>query len=294
MAIDVSRRGFVGGSAALAGGVALGGPMSALARASRARARRSRSYGYGQLRPTPEIDSGTVYLELPPGFKYRLISRQGDPMDDGNPTPGIFDGMAAYPGRGGTHDPDPQPREPLARRRDHGAGADRQALRPGRQRPRRQHQAGGRQRPPAGGELRGARRHAHQLRRRRHAVGHVDHLRGDLQLRLDREQRHARHRRAARLLLRGRRRRQRPGERRSRSSTAGRFSHEAVAWSTARSTRPRTAATRASTASSRAPAERPATWRRFGGKLEALVVQRAGRTSTSTPPTRARPTRSSG
>ena len=48
-------------------------------------------------------------------------------------------------------------------------------------------------RPRAGGGLRRARRHPHQLRRRRAAVEHLDHLRGDLQLRLGRDQRHARH-----------------------------------------------------------------------------------------------------
>jgi uncharacterized protein len=101
MAIDVSRRGFVGGSAAVAGGLALGGPMSALARRA-SEDRRARGGGYGRLRPTREIDSGEIYLELPAGFSYRLISRQNDPMDDGNPTPGIFDGMAAYPGPGGS------------------------------------------------------------------------------------------------------------------------------------------------------------------------------------------------
>jgi uncharacterized protein len=97
MAIDVSRRTFVGGSAAVASGVVLGGPMSALAQRSQA-GQQTRSYGYGPLQPTPELDSGEVYLELPRGFRYRIISRQNDPMDDGSPTPGIFDGMAAYPG----------------------------------------------------------------------------------------------------------------------------------------------------------------------------------------------------
>ena len=101
MAIDVTRRRFVEGSAAVAGGVALGGPMSALAKRS-GRGTRARSFGYGPLQPTPELDSGEVYLELPPGFKYRLISKQNDVMDDGKPTPGIFDGMAAYEGRGGS------------------------------------------------------------------------------------------------------------------------------------------------------------------------------------------------
>ncbi len=101
MAIDVTRRRFVGGSAAVAGGVALGGPMSALAKRS-GRGSRARAVGYGPLQPTPDEDTGTVYLDLPEGFRYRVISTQGQTMDDGSPCPGIFDGMAAYPGRGNT------------------------------------------------------------------------------------------------------------------------------------------------------------------------------------------------
>jgi len=101
MAIELTRRRFVKGSAAVGGGIALGGPLSALA-AQTAEGAQRRAIGYGPLRPTPEEDSGTVYLELPRGFRYRLISRQSQPMSDGNPTPGIFDGMAAYPGRGGS------------------------------------------------------------------------------------------------------------------------------------------------------------------------------------------------
>ena len=34
---------------------------------------------------------------LPPGFNYQIISRQGQIMSDGQPTPGIFDGMGAFP-----------------------------------------------------------------------------------------------------------------------------------------------------------------------------------------------------
>jgi uncharacterized protein len=98
MAVDVTRRRFVHGSAAVGGGIALGGPFAALA----SRADAAPAVGYGPLQPTPELDSGEVYLELPPRFKYRIISRQNDPMDDGNPTPGIFDGMAAYKGKHGT------------------------------------------------------------------------------------------------------------------------------------------------------------------------------------------------
>src|SRR5687767_2942828 len=101
MAVDVTRRRFTQGSVAVGGGLALAGPLSALA-ARTAEGRVRRSAGYGPLTPTPEEDSGRAYIALPPGFRYRVISRQNDAMDDGNPTPGIFDGMAAYRGPNGS------------------------------------------------------------------------------------------------------------------------------------------------------------------------------------------------
>lgn len=46
--------------------------------------------GYGMLRPAgPE-------LALPRDFTYTVLSRTGAPMSDGHPTPGAFDGMAAF------------------------------------------------------------------------------------------------------------------------------------------------------------------------------------------------------
>jgi uncharacterized protein len=102
MTLDMTRRRFVEGSAAVGGGLAIAGPLSALAAQTAEARRRPRDVGYGNLAPVPEIDSGIEYLELPQGFQYRLINRAGDPMTTGGPTPGIFDGMAAYPGRGGT------------------------------------------------------------------------------------------------------------------------------------------------------------------------------------------------
>ncbi len=102
MSVQLTRRRFVEGSAALGAGLTLGGPISALAARSKNTKASRRTVGYGQLAPTPERDTGVEWLELPPGFRYRIISRQGEPMDDGNPTPGIFDGMAAYDGPGST------------------------------------------------------------------------------------------------------------------------------------------------------------------------------------------------
>jgi uncharacterized protein len=40
-------------------------------------------------------------LDLPPGFKYQVISRMGDPMDDGLRVPGAPDGMGAFEGKNG-------------------------------------------------------------------------------------------------------------------------------------------------------------------------------------------------
>ena len=99
-ATELTRRRFLEGSAVVGGGLALAGPLSAL-RAASAHGRVSRAPAYGPLRATPEIDTGVEWLELPKGFRYRVISKQGEMMRDGNPTPGIFDGMAAFRGRGG-------------------------------------------------------------------------------------------------------------------------------------------------------------------------------------------------
>lgn len=49
--------------------------------------------GFGPLVPDP-----AGLMDLPRGFSYRVLSRTGDPMSDGLPTPGAPDGMAAFPG----------------------------------------------------------------------------------------------------------------------------------------------------------------------------------------------------
>ncbi|MBD2361696.1 DUF839 domain-containing protein [Anabaena minutissima FACHB-250] len=58
---------------------------------------------FGQTTPTttgygPLLADPNGLLELPAGFQYRIISRTGDLMADGNPVPGAHDGMAAFPG----------------------------------------------------------------------------------------------------------------------------------------------------------------------------------------------------
>src|SRR5215210_7275535 len=47
--------------------------------------------GYGDLQRDPN-----GILDLPPGFKYQIISRVGDRMDDGLAVPSNADGMAAF------------------------------------------------------------------------------------------------------------------------------------------------------------------------------------------------------
>jgi secreted PhoX family phosphatase len=94
----LSRRQFFARSAVAAGATSLGGGLfdALAARAAFAGEPQSRAGGgYGPLRPAGED------LALPVGFQYRVISNEGDPMDDGFPTPKAMDGMAAFPLRNG-------------------------------------------------------------------------------------------------------------------------------------------------------------------------------------------------
>ncbi len=110
----VSRKRFLQGSAAVGGSLAIGGPLAALA-ANSAEGRHLSAPGYGPIAPVKEIDTGIEFIALPAGFRYRVISKQLDPsiawvtdpatgLDAPQTigTPGIFDGMGAYRGRGGT------------------------------------------------------------------------------------------------------------------------------------------------------------------------------------------------
>lgn len=87
----VSRRSFVKRSGAVGGGLLAAGPLGVLS----AKAAKTSSPGYGPL-----VDKGELWL--PAEFEYQVVSRQGQVMSDGQPTPGIFDGMGAFPGEEGT------------------------------------------------------------------------------------------------------------------------------------------------------------------------------------------------
>ena len=84
-----NRRQFMSVSTAAAAGTGLFGGLVARQRQAKA------AVGYGPLEAKgPE-------LKLPPGFNYKVISRQYDVMDDGYPVHHAVDGMAALPGAGG-------------------------------------------------------------------------------------------------------------------------------------------------------------------------------------------------
>ena len=99
---DPGRRDFVRRSARAAGAALLAPSLTGLVSRSRGmlppepdapayRRAELGQGGYGPLQPAgPE-------LELPAGFTYTVLSYNGKPMSDGLPTPGAFDGMAAFP-----------------------------------------------------------------------------------------------------------------------------------------------------------------------------------------------------
>jgi secreted PhoX family phosphatase len=91
----MDRRAFLVRSAAVAGGLAVAGPLEAF-RTRVAAAQSVAGAGYGPL-----VDMGDLWL--PEGFEYRIISRRGEDMTDVDsatglpvPTPSRFDGMAAF------------------------------------------------------------------------------------------------------------------------------------------------------------------------------------------------------
>ena len=56
--------------------------------------------GHGELAPVRDETTGLPLLNLPSGFRYLSFGWIGDPLDDGLATPGMHDGMAAFPSGG--------------------------------------------------------------------------------------------------------------------------------------------------------------------------------------------------
>jgi secreted PhoX family phosphatase len=90
----MDRRNFIKSTAIVGGALAALGPFQALSARRALGATLPQSEGYGPL-----VNKG--HLWLPQEFNYQIISVQGTVMSDGQITPGIFDGMAAFPGRNG-------------------------------------------------------------------------------------------------------------------------------------------------------------------------------------------------
>jgi uncharacterized protein len=92
-----SRRDFLGRGAAVGLGIAFAGSIGAIAGTAAGCARRSAT-GYGPLVADP-----AGILALPAGFSYRILATAGQTvLEDGSPTPGDMDGMAAFATATGT------------------------------------------------------------------------------------------------------------------------------------------------------------------------------------------------
>jgi secreted PhoX family phosphatase len=104
----LARRSFLKRSAGVAAGLAVAGRFEALGgRAASAEsvggsgalpagAAGAAAAGYGPLVPVKDQATGLELLLLPEGFEYISYGWTGDVMDDGRPTPGAHDGMAAF------------------------------------------------------------------------------------------------------------------------------------------------------------------------------------------------------
>jgi secreted PhoX family phosphatase len=91
-----TRRQVLAGTGALGLGIAFSGALSELF-AGTAAAQTTGRTGYGPLVPDPQ-----GVLDLPEGFRYRILSREGDPLRSGEgAVPSNHDGMSAFEGRGG-------------------------------------------------------------------------------------------------------------------------------------------------------------------------------------------------
>lgn len=104
----LTRRGFMGRTAAVAGTTVLATGLAGLL-ANTAEAAKNDPHDrrpgrpgrgqnpYGDLRPVADQD-GVAWLALPVGFTYVTFSHTGAPMSDGSLTPQNHDGMRAFPG----------------------------------------------------------------------------------------------------------------------------------------------------------------------------------------------------
>jgi len=94
--MSATRRQTLARAGVLGAGIAFSGALSELF-ATTAAAQSIGHTGYGPLVPDPD-----GLLDLPEGFRYQVLSREGDPLRSGEgPVPSNHDGMTALPGRHG-------------------------------------------------------------------------------------------------------------------------------------------------------------------------------------------------
>ncbi|OQD53840.1 Tat pathway signal sequence domain protein [Streptomyces phaeoluteigriseus] len=95
--MSATRRQILARTGALGAGIAFSGALSELFPGTATAAQNLGHGGYGPLVPDPH-----GLLDLPKGFRYRVLSREGDPLRSGEgPVPSNHDGMTALPGRRG-------------------------------------------------------------------------------------------------------------------------------------------------------------------------------------------------
>jgi uncharacterized protein len=92
----ITRRHFVKRSSAVGGGLAGVGALQAFGAQVAAGQAPGTHEGYGPLVLKTAQNDPSMQLMLPERFNFVVVSRQGVPMSDGNPTPGIFDGTGSY------------------------------------------------------------------------------------------------------------------------------------------------------------------------------------------------------
>lgn len=97
----IRRRSFLKASSALATAPFVGTLGALHARIARAAGFSRRVSGpYGPVAPVKDLATGLELVKLPAGFSYRSHGWTGDPMADGQPTPGNHDGMGVIATRG--------------------------------------------------------------------------------------------------------------------------------------------------------------------------------------------------
>ena len=95
----INRRNFLIQMATVSAGVVVGFSglqRRAFALAADASLASMRAHGFGELFPTATQNTGEIYLALPKGFEYKLLSKVGSIMSDGHKTPALPDGMACF------------------------------------------------------------------------------------------------------------------------------------------------------------------------------------------------------